>query len=134
MLAASPDATVVTAGYDGSLRARAGVVLAPSLQAYATGGIAFEQIQASASCSVSSGSPWCLGERHQEVSKFAVGWTAGVGYEWAFAGRWFTRGEYRYTSLGDVNATFFANAPIDTVAAKIEPTDHRLTFGLGYRF
>jgi outer membrane protease len=134
LLAASPDATVVSAGYDGSLRARAGMLLAPSLQVYATGGIAFEQIQASASCSVSAGSPWCLGERHQEVSKLAVGWTAGVGYEWAFAGNWFTRGEYRYTSLGDVNATFFANAPIDAVAAKIEPTDHRLNFGLGFRF
>jgi len=133
-LAASPDATVVSAGYDGSLRLRAGVLVAPSLQAYATGGLAFEEVHASASCSVSSGSPWCVAERHQEISKVSFGWTAGVGYEWAFAGNWFTRGEYRYTSLGDVKTTFFANAPVDAVAVKIEPTDHRLEFGLGYRF
>ena len=73
-------------------------------------------------------------DRHQEISKFAVGWTAGVGYEWTLAGNWFTRGEYRYTALEDVKATFFANAPIDAVTAKIEPSDHRLEFGLGYRF
>jgi outer membrane protease len=134
LLAASPDATVVSAGYDGSVRLRAGVLVVPTLQLYGTGGLAYERIEASASCAASAGSPWCVADRHQEISKFAVGWTAGVGYEWALAGNWFTRGEYRYTSLEDVKATFFANAPIDAVTAKIEPSDHRLEFGLGYRF
>jgi outer membrane immunogenic protein len=134
LLAGSPDATVVTAGYDGSLRLRAGFLLVPSLQAYATGGLAIEQIQANASCSFLSGSPWCFGERYGEISKFSFGWTAGVGYEWSLSGNWVTRGEYRYTSLSNVSTTFFTDAPIDSVAAKIEPSNHRLTFGLGYRF
>lgn len=134
LLAASPDATVVSAGIDGSLRLRAGVLVLPTFQLYGTGGLAAERIEASASCTASAGSPWCVGDRHQEISKFALGWTAGAGYEWAFAGNWFTRGEYRYTSLEDVKATFFASAPIDAVTAKIEPSDHRLEFGLGYHF
>lgn len=106
----------------------------PAVDACGTAGLALEQIQASASCSFAAGSPWCFGEHYQETSKLKAGWTAGAGYEWAFAGNWFTRGEYCYTSLGDARASFFSSTPIDAVAAKIDTSDHRLTFGLGYRF
>jgi plasminogen activator len=132
-LASARDAAQVGTGWDGSLRLRAGFEVMPSLMIYGTGGVAFQEVSASLSCPA-TGVTWCVAPRYEEISKVKAGWTAGLGYELSFAGNWFTRGEYRYTSIGDLGHTFFANAPIDAVTARIEPANHRLTFGLGYRF
>lgn len=130
----STDSATMSTGYDGSLRLRAGVLMTPSMLIYATGGIAFQQTKAAASC---PGDPdsWCIAGAHfEQVSKWNVGWTAGAGYEMAFAGNWFTRGEYRYTSVDSFDHTFFATTPIDAIGARIDPSSHRLTFSLGYRY
>ena len=130
------DATVVGSGYDGSLRVRAGMLMTPSLLLYATGGVAFQQTKASVSCPDGlAAASWCVaGPKHEEISKWNVGWTAGAGYEMAFASNWFTRGEYRYTSVGSFDHTFFAATPIDDVSATIDPSSHRITFSVGYRY
>jgi opacity protein-like surface antigen len=112
------------------------MLMTPSLLVYATGGVAFQQTKAAISCpdgiSVVS---WCVaGPKYEEISKWNVGWTAGAGYEMAFAGNWFTRGEYRYTSVDSFDHTFFAATPIDDVSASIDPSIHRLTFSGGYRY
>lgn len=128
------DATVVGSGYDGSLRLRAGMLMTPSLLLYATGGVAVQQTKAAVSCPETVPS-WCIGgPKHEEISKWQVGWTAGAGYEMAFAGNWFTRGEYRYTSVGSFNHEFFAATPIDSVSTTIDPSSHRLVFSVGYRY
>ncbi len=129
------DSTIVSSGVDGSLRARVGVLATPSLLLYATGGVAFQQTKAAVSCPDDAVASWCLaGGKFEEKAKWTVGWTAGAGYEMAFAGNWFTRGEYRYTSTGSFDHTFFAATPVDDVSATIDTSSHRLTFSLGYRY
>ena len=130
------DAVTISSGYDGSLRVRAGMLVTPSMLLYATGGVAFQQTKVAYSCPAGlSVDSWCINApKHEETSKWSVGWTAGAGYEMAFAGNWFTRGEYRYTSTGRFDHTFFAASPIDAIAAKIDASSHRLTFSLGYRY
>jgi plasminogen activator len=130
------DATVVGSGYDASLRVRAGTLVTSSLLLYATGGVALQQTNASLSCPDGiSAVSWCIGApKYEEISKWNVGWTAGVGYEMAVAGNWFTRGEYRYTSIGSFDHEFFAATPIDSVSATIDPSGHRLAFSVGYRY
>lgn len=133
-LAAATDSASIHSGYDGSLRLRAGMLMTPSLLVYATGGLAFQEVKVAASCPNEFPS-WCIaGDKFEEASKVRMGWTAGLGYELAFAGNWFTRGEYRYTSIASFDHTFFAATPVDAVTVEIEPSSHRLTFGLGYRF
>lgn len=131
-LAGSSDSINVHSNFDGSLRLRAGMMLNPLTLVYATGGLAVDNVVASVTCN--AGGPQCVANRFETVSKLHIGWTAGLGFERNFAGNWFTRGEYRYTRLSAATHTFFGSAPLDAVVAKIEPADHRLTFGVGTRF
>jgi outer membrane protease len=128
----SSDAVTAGQGWDASIRARAGYLFTPALQVYATGGVAFGEVKTAASCPASG--VWCVADRYESNSSVQTGYTVGGGYEWSFANRWFTRGEYRYTDLGDLGHTFFASAPVDALAAKIDTSSHQVTFGLGYRF
>ena len=68
------------------------------------------------------------------MTRTGVGYTLGAGFEYLYAGNWFTRGEYRYTNTGSFSHQFFANAPVDTVSTKLDTASHRLTFGVGYKF
>jgi opacity protein-like surface antigen len=135
----SSDAAIVSSGWDGSLRLRAGTELLPNLfpnlLIYGTAGVAFQQTTAQVSCPGSTGmNSWCTADRDEKISQVRAGLTAGIGYEKQFAGNWFTRGEYRYTTTGGADNTFFASIPADAVAAKIDTSSHRLNFGVGYRF
>jgi outer membrane protease len=130
-LAAPTDVTALA--IDASARLRLGYLATPSLLIYATGGLAAGQMETSLSYPGNAVS-WCVAPRYEEAKKLLTGWTLGAGYDWALGDNWFTRGEYRYTDLGTYSHTFFANAPIDAVTAKIDSSNHRLTFGLGYRF
>lgn len=56
----------------------------------------------------------------------SLGWTAGVGAEFAFSETWFARAEYRYTALGS------ANPWVDPSQTGV--TAHAVRTGIGYRF
>lgn len=131
-LIGSIDSVVVDTGLDGSLRLKVGALVNPRLHVYATGGLAFQRVNARMTCLLGGG--WCVADRYEETSKTLTGWTIGVGGEWNIAGNWFTRAEYRFTDLGSFSHSFFTNAPIDTVHATTDVTNHRVTLGLGYRF
>lgn len=132
-LDASLDVTTIMHGFDGSLRARVGMDIGPSLHAYATGGLAFGVLDVELSCPGSFQS-WCISDNIESASKTMVGWTAGVGADWDLGNKWFTRAEYRYTDLGSFEHNFFDDVSFDAVEAKISNRSHRLNFGLGYRF
>jgi outer membrane immunogenic protein len=128
--------TVTTStSFDGSLRARVGALYSPTLLLYATGGVAVQRTDIQVGCPGDSGvASWCVADRDERFSKLLTGLTAGVGYEMQLGTNWFTRGEYRYTRFGGVDHVFFAGKPVDAVTVTLEPTSHRLGFGLGYRF
>ena len=59
-----------------------------------------------------------------------IGWTAGLGLEYAFAGPWSAKLEYLYTDLGTTSCgTCFAGSPQD-VNVKV----NAIRLGLNYRF
>ena len=59
-----------------------------------------------------------------------IGWTAGLGLEYAFAGPWSAKLEYLYTDLGTTSCgTCFAGSPQD-VNVKV----NAIRLGVNYRF
>jgi outer membrane immunogenic protein len=101
-------------GVEGSLRARLGYVVSPSVLLYATAGGAAKDLE------VSGGGV--------SDSNTMIGWTAGGGADVMVTEQVFGRVEYRYTDFGsDTFSTNLGNADVSD-------KDHRVTFGLGMKF
>lgn len=63
------------------------------------------------------------------ASKSKLGWTGGVGVEYAFLGNWTAKVEYLYVDLGSFN-TGFPTPTVETVSFKANV----LRAGLNYKF
>jgi outer membrane immunogenic protein len=115
---AIPAPEKVRVGWNASLRARAGYAILPDLLIYATGGLAFANVE------VLTALP-AIGSASQTVT----GWTVGAG-----AGYAITRGvsaslEYRYSIFGQSNHAIAAPA-----VASTKLSTHALRTGLTFRF
>jgi outer membrane immunogenic protein len=130
-LNASADETNVQRGWDASLRARLGAVVAPNLMVYGTAGLAFQRAGLRASCNRGFA---CADYHYETVATNQTGWTLGAGAELALADNWFARGEYRYSAFPTLSHTFFAASPADSFTARVSQADHRVSFALGYRY
>jgi outer membrane immunogenic protein len=126
------DASQIKADWDASIRGRVGILAGPSVLLYATGGAAWLNVDASATCNGSLPS-WCVLNRGQTNSSTRFGWTAGAGIEWMFAPNWIARGEYRFSDYGSFDTTFFG-ATVDQVNASIDLRTHTAYFGISYLF
>jgi outer membrane immunogenic protein len=145
--------------WDGSLRARFGMVAAPSLLVFATGGVAAGRIQqrtgingavvftddqntTQATHNVSGSS---------ESNKIRLGWTLGAGADYKLTESWTMRAEYRYTSFGKSSSSASSTAScvdgpatgdgctqlaVATASASTKTTDafHAVRIGLSYKF
>ncbi|MEP9388985.1 outer membrane protein [Mesorhizobium sp. KR9-304] len=101
-------------GVEGSLRARLGYVISPSVLLYATAGGAAKDLE------VSGGGV--------SDSNTMIGWTAGGGADIMVTERVFGRVEYRYTDFGsDTFTTSLGDADVSD-------KNHRINFGLGVKF
>jgi outer membrane immunogenic protein len=89
----------------GTVRGRLGFLFAPSVLAYATGGLAYGQVESSTALggfelpNTGSSSFASFGS----ISTWRAGWTVGGGLEWAFAHNWSAKAEYLYYDLGTVS-------------------------------
>ena len=101
-------------GVEGSLRARLGYVVSPSILLYATAGGAAKDLE------ISGGGV--------SDSNTMLGWTAGAGADVMVTEQIFGRVEYRYTDFG---SDTFATSVGD---ADVSDKNHRVTFGLGMKF
>lgn len=120
-IAAPPNPTSLNVRYFGTIRERIGFVMDRSL-IYATGGVAWAQANWSENFPL-GGFSGHIGDDH-------VGWTAGVGYEYAFAPRWSAKVEYLYADLGRWQITEnFVGGGLRTVDLKL----NTIKFGLNYR-
>jgi outer membrane immunogenic protein len=79
----------------GTVRGRLGVTATPSLLLFATGGLAFGQIDSNANKFFSAGN-----QAPASFSDTRIGWTAGAGAEWMFTRNWSAKLEYLYMDLG----------------------------------
>jgi outer membrane immunogenic protein len=70
------------------------------------------------------------------ISQTRVGWTAGVGAEWAFSGNWSGKLEYLHVDLGSLTSTVFDTNgnPASFVTQTHKLTEDILRVGLNYRF
>ena len=100
----------------GTARGRLGYAAWNNWLPYITGGAAFGDIKATAG--------------GVSVNKTNVGWTAGVGLEYAFLGNWSTKVEYLYADLGKMTCGA-ATCGVDT---EIKLKANLVRVGLNYRF
>jgi outer membrane immunogenic protein len=91
----------------GTLRARLGFLVTPTVLLYGTGGLAYGQADTSFSTTLTffsscpAGAPCTLGQ----ASDIRTGWAGGGGVEWMLAPHWTLRGEYLYVDLGSQSVT-----------------------------
>lgn len=100
--------------WDGSLRARLGVLVTPWTLVYGTGGLAYERVSGSfnyvgtlygAGCTGPCSSVSGTATASASWSDTRVGWTAGAGIETELWTGWKARIEYRYADLGSYSKT-----------------------------
>ena len=129
-----------------TVRARAGVLITPTVLLYGTGGFAFggvkvsgsgaanDEITCSGLCFAGVGRPPSLsGAFAFSQSKTKTGWTLGGGVEGALAGNWTWKAEYLYLDLGSNSGSVPDNFG-GTVSWNTKFTDNIVRAGLNYRF
>lgn len=118
--------------WDGSLRTRIGVVAAPSLLVFATGGIALGRMERRTGV---NGSVRFLNDEgdlqatHSFASasqkdKIRLGWTVGAGVDYKITNAWTLRADYRYTSFGKSTGSANANATCSPGEVTIDARDY----------
>jgi outer membrane immunogenic protein len=109
-----------------TLTGRVGFTIAPAAMIYGKAGVAWLKHDYSwnffnAPIATASATP--------------VGWTAGVGVEWIFAGNWSLFVEYDYIRVGERTVTFaFVAPPATTFPVSVEENINMITVGFNYRF
>ena len=84
----------------GTVRPRVGYVVTPPLLLYATGGLAYGNVDYAGIVAYDGGNAYS-----SYVEKTKVGWTVGGGAEYAIAKHWTVKAEYLYMDLGSTSAT-----------------------------
>jgi len=95
----------------GTARARAGVLAWPTVMAYATGGLAYGQTEASLNTfptAVGCGAVFTCAAGSSTSTR--IGWTAGGGFEWLVGHNLTIRAEYLYVDLGSQSVTAISPA------------------------
>jgi outer membrane immunogenic protein len=113
----------------GTVRARGGVLVTPRVLFYATGGLAYGQVNSSETI---GGSPF-------SSSDTRVGYTVGGGIEGAIGGNWTAKLEYLFVDLGRTSGSFATAIPASgggMLASNYSShiTDNVLRFGVNYNF
>ena len=120
----------------GTFRARAGVLMAPSILAYVTGGLAYGSVKtdmgiSSTLATTLAGTPVSASS---STSSLHAGWTIGGGVEAMFAGNWSAKLEYLYVDLGTFNSTVALAAPAIGANFSSRVTDNIFRAGINYHF
>ncbi len=113
-------------GFQGSLRARAGIN-AGNVLFYATGGLAVGQNTFDLYGTNLTASP-------DGFDKTMVGWTAGGGVEFAVSEGWNARVEYRYTNFGHVTVRPTVLGYNGAYDEKFDVVQHSVMVGLSHSF
>jgi outer membrane immunogenic protein len=114
----------------GTVRGRVGVLATPTVLLYATGGLAYGDVQTSATIA---------GLGVTSSSNTRVGWTVGAGVEGSIGGNWTAKLEYLYMDIGRTSGTFATTVGAfggGLLAANFNSrvTDNILRVGVNYRF
>jgi outer membrane immunogenic protein len=124
----------------GTARGRAGVLITPDVLLYGTAGLAYGEVQTTASITGPSvASPTTVFALTGQNS-LRAGWTAGTGVEAHVGGNWTVKLEYLYMDLGSVSVVPVQTTILGTrrnlLGASYSSafTDNVLRFGFNYVF
>jgi len=117
----------------GTVRGRAGILAAPTVLLYATGGLAYGEVRTAEAIGTAAASTAFA------TTDTRVGWTVGAGIEGAIGGNWTAKLEYLYMDLGKTSGSFpttlaaFGGGTLTSnFSSRI--TDNILRVGVNYRF
>jgi len=116
----------------GTARGRIGVLAAPKVLLYATGGLAYGEVDTNATIGAVGGVPTVF----PSASNINVGWTVGAGVEGVIAGNWTARLEYLYVDLGKVSGAFATTIGTTALTSFYSSriTDNIVRVGVNYKF
>ncbi|MFT4122036.1 outer membrane protein [Bradyrhizobium sp.] len=130
----------VRSRWDASLRARLGYLVNPRTMIYATGGLAWQNVELTSTCTSRPCTGFfALSPGVIRSSTTKTGWTVGGGLETALWGNWLARAEYRYADYGKTSFTTARSSTNPDFNPSVNVWDvamraHLATFGLAYRF
>jgi len=103
---------------------------------YVTGGLAFGEVDSTASTTLVVVTPGGTAAANASTSANTTkaGWTIGAGAEWVLSSRWTAKVEYLYMDLGNVNNTFAGVGAFTVLGTSSHITDNIARVGLNYRF
>lgn len=118
----------------GTLRARLGWTVTPTVLAYLTGGLAYGGIDTDGTIVGTTGGGTFVSAPFS-YSKTKAGWTIGGGIEGYWRDRWTWKVEYLYMDFGTISGsgTNLLTAPQLRANFSSDVTDHILRFGLNYK-
>jgi outer membrane immunogenic protein len=112
----------------GTIRGRLGVAPSARWLVYATGGVAYGEVQTNESL-LTGGATFIA-----STNTIHSGWTVGGGVEAALVDNWTAKVEYLYIDLGHMAGTFTGVAPFTPIATSTHVTDNIVRVGMNYRF
>ncbi|MFT4121224.1 outer membrane protein [Bradyrhizobium sp.] len=125
----------ISADWLATIRGRIGFLATPSWLIYATGGAAIADVKGDFTFT----DTFAAATESGSIRDTRVGWTAGVGGEYAVGNGWSLKAEYLYVDLGRVSMTsnnlFTGIArPTQTFTHSFDLTSNIVRVGLNYKF
>jgi outer membrane immunogenic protein len=124
----------------GTVRGRAGVLVTPAVLLYATGGLAYGEVETGGTITGPTLQAPLATVALPGASSTRVGWTAGAGVEGRISGNWTAKLEYLYMDLGTVDVGPTTTTIVNTLRRPVAVsysshfTDNILRVGLNYHF
>jgi outer membrane immunogenic protein len=112
----------------GTVRGRLGVLANPNWLLYATGGLAYGEVDTSST--LTSGAL----AASSSFDTTRLGWTVGGGVEAWLSRNWSAKVEYLYVDLGSFSNTFTGVGVFTPVTLSTHVTDNIVRAGLNYHF
>lgn len=128
----------VSADWLATIRGRIGFLAAPAWLIYGTGGAAIAEVKGNFNFT----DTFSAATESAAIRDTRVGWTAGVGTEYAFGGGWSLKAEYLYVDLGRATATStnlmtFAGttpSPSNVFTHSVDLKSNIVRVGVNYKF
>ncbi|WP_256808310.1 outer membrane protein [Bradyrhizobium sp. Bra64] len=128
----------VSADWLATVRGRIGFLAAPTWLLYATGGAAISEVKGNFNFT----DTFSAATESAAIRDTRLGWTAGVGTEYAFGGGWSLKAEYLYVDLGRTTATStnligFAGTvpfPSNVYTHSVDIKSNIVRVGVNYKF
>jgi len=126
----------VSADWLATIRGRIGFLAAPTWLLYATGGAAISEVKGNFNFT----DTFSAATESAAIRDTRLGWTAGVGTEYAFGGGWSLKAEYLYVDLGRASATStnlvggVTQYPSNVYTHSVDLKSNIVRVGVNYKF